>query len=485
VLGGLALVVMLAGLLLGGRAALAALLLSVLGGGILLLFEQSGLLRPVLARLGSARVFLVIHVPHLVFCGLVISQFVRRNQSVLAQARAATAAEAEARQQVEATSRARAAFLANVSHELRTPLSVILGGADLLVRSPSSGDADRHLGAIQRSAQSLERLVDDILDTRAIEVGVMAIEAKPLSLEEVLEAVVERHQTEAEALGLSLTVRIDPNCCQPLVGDRDRLVQVLSNLVSNAGKYTDKGSVAVAVVGRLDQQSMRLEISVVDSGPGMAAEFLDVMFEPFTRTASAVELRGTGMGLGLSITKGLVEAMGGSIAVQSTLGSGSTLSVHLLLPLAEQPVAVAVAGSSAGQAAGTGQAASVLVVDDAAMVRDVFAAMLERLGCHVSQAANGEEAVELCAGTAFELVLMDLQMPTMDGFEAAAAIRASDHRSAVPIVALSADCTDETHELCRAAGIDELVRKPVGLDVIRRILQSYAPAAGGGEGAAE
>lgn len=473
VLGGLMVVVMMAGLLLGGRAALRMAGLSALAGGVLLLAESNGVLVPVLAPMGSARTFLVVHLPHLVFCAFVIRQFVGRSHAAVEQALAAARAEAEARKAVEATSRAKTALLGNVSHELRTPLSVIVGVADLLDQGSLSPDMQRYVHVAQDSARSLERLVGDLLDVRAIEAGVMTIVPAPVSLTDVVRAVVERHEKAAEAKGLTLAAQVKDGLPPLVLGDRDRLVQVLSNLVGNGVKYTDEGSVTLSVDGLHEDDGVRLVFTVADTGLGIPDGLRGALFEPFTRVERSTLWPQGGLGLGLSIAKKLIDAMDGEIHVASTEGSGSTITVRLTLPVVTETSPTAVHGDSPTPVGPDG-GPSVLVVDDAVIVRQTLSALLSCCGCAVTEAASGKEAVESITTTAFDLVLMDVQMPVMDGFAATQAMRRLQHGADVPIVAVSAQALAETLGQCLEAGMNDLLVKPFTLAEVRRVVETHA-----------
>ena len=471
VLGGFLVVVMMAGLLLGGRSALAAAVLSVLSCCGLLVAERADLLYPLLPPMNSARVTWLIHVPHVVFCAFVISQFVRRNHEALAKALAGAQAEAEARQAIEAMTKARSAFLANVSHELRTPLSVIVGATELMGLASPPPKLAKHVFSVRNAADSLGRLVEDILDTTAIKAGVMTIRSAPFRVDEVIEAVIGRHRSAADAKGLVMSVEVDPALATPLVGDRERLIQVVSNLVGNAVKYTERGSVSFTASGVVSGGQMHLDFLVADTGPGISGEFLQVIFEPFTRARVDGSGGPGGMGLGLPITKSLVDAMGGELLVESEVGRGSTFRCRLALVLVERAQVVEL--ESGGQPA-TGP--SVLVVDDVDMVRDILVGMLEFCGCEVAQAEGGEQAVALFNQRSFDLVFMDLEMPTMDGFTAARAIRQATNGADCPILAVSAQSVSGTLERCHGAGMFGLVVKPVSLSEVQRIVAGHTGA---------
>lgn len=383
----------------------------------------------------------------------------------------AMAALAEEKRRAEAADRAKSAFLANMSHEIRTPLNGVLGMADVLSRTDLDEAQQRSVALIRTSGDSLLGLLNDILDLSRVEAGRLELERAPFSLEALLHHVCDSVRPRFEAKGVALELKIDPQlaAARPRLGDRLRLMQVIANLVSNAEKFTRKGSVVLSAAP--GEGADTVMITVADTGCGMSAEELGRVFEPFAQADISTTRRHGGAGLGLSIVLRLVDLMDGSLDAQSTPGAGSTFTVRLALPRADtgaEDGGIA-DGASVGNAAASHAPAGalalkglrVLVVDDSETNRLVAAGLLRPLEAKVTLASNGREAVSRFDEGAFDLVLMDIRMPEMDGLAALRAIRAKPDGAHTPVIAMTANVMDFQVRAYEAEGFDAVLAKPL------------------------
>ncbi len=366
---------------------------------------------------------------------------------------------AVARRRAEAASVAKSAFLATMSHELRTPLSGVIGTLDLLADDPLPPAARERVAIARRSAELLLEIIGDVLDAAKLESGRMAIETLPLRLDRLVEDTLAGFAATAQAKGIALCAEIAAPAAGWFGGDPTRLRQILANLMSNALKFTEAGSVTVRVTAQLGQGDgpATVTIAVADTGIGIPAEILPRLGTPFQQADSSTTRRFGGTGLGLAICRSLAEAMGGTLDIRSRLGQGTTVTVTLALPRAE-----AAEAQASPPAPGAGEGVAALLVDDNEVGRLTVCTMLRRLGASVEVATDGAEAVAKAAARRYDLILMDLQMPTMDGLEATRRIRAGGGASAGSmIVALTANAFAEDTARCLAAGMDAHLAKPL------------------------
>ena len=427
------------------------------------------------------------------------SRLGRSFEELEARVAARTAELARAKEAADAANRAKGDFLATVSHELRQPLAAILGYADLLAEGGDAGprlgreEAARALATIRDHGEHLGRLVDDLLDLEAIAAGRLELEPAECDLAELLGQLHDGAAPRARARGLTLAVAAEGRLPRRFTAGRLRLRQVLANLLDNAVKYTERGGVTLAVRGAAadaggsasEPERTTLRFEVADTGPGIAELDRERLFRPFTRLGGG---DGDGFGLGLAIARGLVERMGGSIALESRLGAGSTFRVELPVTGARD--------WTPGEALWTPPAAPapappprrlsgrVLVADDSRALRELFERVLGRWGLATESVGDGREAVERAAGGGFDVLLVDWRMPGLDGLAAVAELRRRG--VATPVVALTAAAASADRERSLATGCAAHVAKPVDFRRLRAALAAAleAPAGAGGGAAA-
>ena len=393
--------------------------------------------------------------------------------------REAAAALVAAREAADAANRAKSEFLANMSHELRTPLNGVLGNIQLLEMSSPSPEQLTYLTAISAAGNSLLSLINDVLDLSKLEADRVTLEQVVFSLRHCLSGLVRMQQVRAEDKGLDLRVEVADPVPDALVGDELRLKQILGNLLSNAIKFTDTGSVTIAAaVQSITADTVQLELAVRDTGIGIAPEFTSQLFAPFVQADTSITRRFGGTGLGLSICRRLAGLMGGSIAVDSREGAGSTFRVSLPFGLSATAAEVVDRTTSAPIDRWTGPALKVLLAEDNEINRRFGIALLAKLGHQVVAVGDGQEALVALAREPFDLVLMDLQMPVLDGLAALGRLRALEAGTAqhVPVIAVTANAAIEDERRCRAAGFDGYVRKPLAVSQLIAEMQQVLRA---------
>jgi signal transduction histidine kinase/DNA-binding response OmpR family regulator len=387
--------------------------------------------------------------------------------------RAAEAAEA-ARDEAETANQAKSTFLATMSHEIRTPMNVVVGTAELLGREKLDERQKQLVGMVRTSASTLLRIIDDVLDFSKIEAGRMELEEAPFSLHGIVRSTADTLRAQAEHKGLQIRVSVAPDTPDWVQGDATRVRQILFNLIGNAIKFADRGSVGVAarVVSR-DGDRIGIGLSVSDTGIGMSAEQAGRLFQPFVQADSSTTRRYGGTGLGLSIVRRLAELMGGEATVQSTPGKGSTFTAKIELMLAQAPLAQAASAAVSS----TTVAGTVLAVDDYEVNLELLKSQFEILGVPVETAAHGIEALTLWRERPYALVLTDIHMPDMDGLELTRQIRAEEALNGgarrTPIVALTANALKGEADRCLAAGMDGYLTKPLTLDRLRETVERW------------
>lgn len=373
------------------------------------------------------------------------------------------------RVEADAANRAKGDFLAMMSHEIRTPLTAVIGFAEQLEHAHSAEEAAELGAVIARNGNTLLALINDILDMSKMESGKLVLESIPFAPQDALAAVAMLMSGQASRRGLTLSVRLAPDCPPALMGDPTRWRQILLNLVSNALKFTDRGGVSVQVWYDAEQQRLHCEVS--DTGIGMVPEQVASLFEPFRQADGSIARRFGGTGLGLYLVRHLARAMGGDVAIDSRPWEGTRVSVTAC---AETPPSGLAAGAPVARD-DRPLCGRVLLVEDGDDNRRLIAAMLRNRGLQVVCAGNGEEGVEAALADRFDIVLMDIQMPVLDGLAAMRRLRAAGFHA--PVVALTASALPHERQRYRAEGFDECLGKPVDRALFDRTLARFLPCA--------
>ena len=373
-----------------------------------------------------------------------------------------------------AANKAKTEFLANMSHELRTPMNGFLGMIELVLDSPLGLEQREQLITAQTSAHSLLSILNDILDLSKIESGRMQLETVPFSIRTLMRDCIRPHQVRAQQNSVDLRLRLDEGLPEMVAGDPLRLRQILNNLLSNAVKFTSAGHIEVQVSGALVEpaEETMVEFSVRDTGAGIQSEKLPQIFEKFTQADGSISRRFGGSGLGLAITKQLVELFHGTLSVASVPGKGSDFIVRLPLKASatgQMPVADADWRSTSAPVVND---ALILVVEDNIVNQKVITGLLRRKGFRMETAGDGSQALAMLEHHKFDAILMDVQMPVMDGLEATRRIRAQERWREIPIVAMTAHAMNGDQERCLAAGMDVYLSKPINSSELFRVLES-------------
>ena len=401
----------------------------------------------------------------------------RLNRQYWSMQKNAALLEERAAQLADAT-RAKSDFLARMSHEIRTPLNGILGMTQILQLSDLTPEQRKYADTIRQSGDSLVTIINDILDLSKIEVGRLVLVNEPFNLARTVNETLDLLEPEAIDRGLPLLRNVSADIPALMLGDAGRLRQILTNLVGNAIKFTRSGSISVVVTGMpLTANQSEICIEVSDTGIGIPEPALGRIFEPFSQEDDAARQHPDGTGLGLSITRQLVGMMSGTISVESMVDQGTVFRLCLPLALAKETHATVTAAASTTQTPPPGHTltdTAILVVEDNPINRLFATEVLTHMGCHVTTANDGLQAVEAHRSGHFDAILMDIQMPGLDGIDTTRAIRTAEGKYAhTPIIAMTANALKGEHERCIDAGLDDFISKPYGIHQLQTVLERW------------
>lgn len=377
-----------------------------------------------------------------------------------------------AQQKAEAETRAKSEFLARMSHEIRTPMNAVIGFTDLALRPDASSRRFDYLTKIRMAADNLLHIINDILDFSRLEAGKLSVEALPFSLRRMLDRVRSMLAEQAEHKGLAFDLQCDDQVPDRLRGDAARIQQILVNLLGNAIKFSDKGRVWLTATAQTRGDVVTLQITVNDEGIGMSPEQLGRLFTPFTQADETTSRRYGGSGLGLSISRQLAHCMDGRLWADSQLGRGSCFTLELPLTRSSDEADPAV------ETVATPEPLSglrVLLVEDNALNQELAVDLLTSMGANPTIAGDGVDALRILDREPFDLVLMDVQMPRLDGYAATRRIREQPRFAALPVIAMTANVMAEDQARCLAAGMDAVLPKPVVYADLHQMLLAWGP----------
>ncbi len=392
-------------------------------------------------------------------------------------------------QAADSANQAKSDFLANMSHEIRTPMNAILSVAQLLDLSELTPDQHKLLKTLKSNSNKLLTLINDILDLSKIEARELKLDPQEFALVAIAQNLLDSFTPQAQEKGLELTINVAPDLPLWFIGDDFRLQQVLSNLISNALKFTKQGKIEVNIALRdtIDLAIATVYFSVKDTGIGINTNLQENLFQPFTQADNSTTRQYGGTGLGLTICRRIIELMGGEIGVESKLGQGSTFWFVLPLELADitnkprkteetianEPSPIEEATSPSIAACNPSQTIDILVVEDYPDNRELILFMLDTLGYQADSVNNGREALDRLAQQEYKIILMDCQMPKLDGYQATKAIRQWEGERHTIIIGLTAHAMEGDRQKCLNAGMDEYISKPIDLQKLTSVLQKW------------
>jgi len=383
-----------------------------------------------------------------------------------------------AKEAAEAAARAKSEFLANMSHEIRTPLNAVIGFTDLLLDEDLTEKQRDYLETIRSSSDSLLTIIDNILDLSKIEAGMVELECKKVYLSFCLDEAVRQVEATAKQKGLKLSWQIDEGTPQAIMSDPTRLRQILVNLLSNAVKFTEKGEITLRVSSSVQQNgSYEINFAIKDTGIGIPEDKMNRLFKPFSQIDASTTRKYGGTGLGLAISKKLVDQMGGRIWAQSIPGQGSTFYIAIIATASEADPAFLKKpnGPSNPEAIGllndNSKSPSILLAEDNIVNQKVIIQMLGKIGLQADIAANGLEVLQKMETKGYDIILMDVLMPEMDGLDATRRIR-HKWKERPKIIAMTASVLDGDRDMCFEAGMDGFIGKPTKMEELKSALQS-------------